>query len=124
MQTNFAHQEQRRFTRVPFVSGITLSYEDKILDGTVVDISLNGLLINCKDFNETADEISASIHFENHSTISAHLKVVHQSSSLYGFRFEDIDSESVAHLRRLLALNLGDESACERELLALFNYHQ
>jgi hypothetical protein len=38
---------------------------------------------------------------------------------LLGFVCRHIDLESISHLRRLVELNLGDESLLERELAAL-----
>ncbi len=124
MNTNLADQEQRRFTRVPFVNGVTLTSNGQSWQGTVVDISFNGVLINCKEFSEETSSIIGEINFESNLTITAELKLVHHNANLYGFCFEDIDTDSVGHLRRLLTLNMGSESTCERELIALFRYHQ
>ena len=96
--------------------------------GTVVDICFNGILINGRSLPTerlaTEDSnIASTIHFESGIDINAHLELVHQHDDFYGFRFAEIDSDSLSHLKKLVMLNLGDE-ACQRELMSLFSYHQ
>ncbi|MGS2717460.1 PilZ domain-containing protein [Eionea flava] len=121
--------EKRRFTRVAFVSHISLSKEKENFqwEGTVVDISFNGILVNIdteSSIGEMGAIINATIHFENDARIDATLQFAHHHDKFYGFSFHEIDSDSLMHLRRIIEHNLGDSSICERELLTLFRYHQ
>ena len=121
--------EQRRFTRVTFVSHITLQQGDRQWNGTVVDISFNGVLVSCDaDIvlaeSDAANIVDAIIHFENDDCITAKLELAHHHGKLYGFSVHEIDSNSLAHLRNIIEQNLVDPSTCERELLTLFRYHQ
>jgi len=128
--TSTQDNEQRRFTRVTFVSHIVLQKGDEKWKGTVVDISFNGVLISCDgDINltkntDTADIVNAFIHFENDECITAKLELAHHHGKLYGFSLYEIDSDSLTHLRNIIEHNLTDSSICERELLTLFRYHQ
>jgi hypothetical protein len=125
--------EQRRFTRVTFVSHITLQQGANQWNGTVVDISFNGLLVS-SDANIVLAEsltdsdginiVDASIHFENDACITTKLELAHHNGKLYGFSLHEIDSDSLTHLRNIIEHNLVDSGVCERELLALFRYHQ
>jgi hypothetical protein len=45
--------------------------------------------------------------------------VVHHQGDCYGLACRGIDLDSVTHLRRLVALNLGDEALLEREIRLL-----
>ena len=45
--------------------------------------------------------------------------VVHHQGQDYGLACREIDLDSVTHLRRLVALNLGDAALLERELTLL-----
>jgi hypothetical protein len=121
--------EQRRFTRVTFVSHITLQQGDRQWNGTVVDISFNGVLVSCDaDIvlaeSDAANIVGATIHFENDDCITVKLELAHHHGKLYGFSVHEIDSNSLAHLRNIIEQNLVDPSTCERELLTLFRYHQ
>jgi hypothetical protein len=48
-------------------------------------------------------------------------ELVHREGHQVGLRCREIDIESIAHLRRLVELNLGDEDLLERELSALIS---
>lgn len=118
--------EKRQFTRVPFVSHIAMSNKHHQWQGTVVDISLDGILIS---FNESIDigsdtVLSATLHFENDTQIQADITLAHHHDSFYGFHFHEIDCDSLSHLRQIISYHLGDAHACERELMHLFSYHQ
>ena len=45
--------------------------------------------------------------------------MTHAEAGRIGFRIEHIDMDSVAHLRRLVELNLGDPDLLKRDLAAL-----
>jgi len=127
------NNEQRRFTRVTFVSHISLQQEDRQWHGTVVDISFNGVLVSCDEeitlggdhtTDQTKNIVEATIHFENDAGINAKLELAHHHGKLYGFSLHEIDSDSLTHLRHIIEQNLTDSGVCERELLSLFRYHQ
>ena len=124
------NNEQRRFTRVTFVNHIVLKKGDTQWNGTVVDISFNGVLISCDSEitlthpADSSDILDAIIHFENDDYITVKLEMAHHHGKLYGFSLYEIDSDSLAHLRNIIEHNLIDSSVCERELLTLFRYHQ
>lgn len=127
MPTSEDNAEQRRFTRVAFVSHIMLSQNDKQWNGTVVDISFKGILVNCETTIDVDDDnliMNATIHFENDAKITALLELVHHNGTFYGFCLHEIDSDSLTHLRHIIEYNLVDHDTCERELLSLFSYHQ
>jgi hypothetical protein len=42
--------------------------------------------------------------------------VVHHQGERYGLVCQELDLDSATHLRRLLELNLGDESLLQREI--------
>jgi hypothetical protein len=118
--------EKRRFTRVPFVNHIALSQGNQSWIGNVVDVSFNGVLIHL-DVDSTIDPqttVAAIVHFENNANIHADLTLAHNHEHFYGFSFNEIDSDSLTHLRNIISHNLGDTKACERELISLFSYHQ
>jgi hypothetical protein len=124
---NSKDNEQRRFTRVVFVNHISLNKGEQQWDGTVVDISFNGILVSSDasiGVNEDDPIIGATIHFENGDRINARLVLAHHHGKFYGFSFHEIDSDSLTHLRGIIEYNLGDGHTCERELLTLFRYHQ
>jgi hypothetical protein len=115
-------EEKRRFTRIPFDADVLLSKEGKEWRTTLQDISLNGLLVNTPanwDGVE-GEHFRLEIIFANSSNlISGEVKVAHMQDDKVGFRVVNIDVDSVAHLRRLVELNIGDEELLNRELSAL-----
>lgn len=119
-------EEKRQFTRVSFVTQAKLSQGDQLWLGHVVDISFKGVLLNsrsplCFDKNQA---ITAEIFFDNGSSMKIKVKEAHNNGQFYGFEFLELDVDGMTHLRNIVMHNLGDDSACERELISLFSYHQ
>ncbi|MCG8429185.1 MAG: PilZ domain-containing protein [Chromatiales bacterium] len=114
--------ERRKFHRILFDAPVMINQQSE-LQSTVVDISLNGVLIQtieewqCKPGD--AAEISIFLDAEQATTITMRVNVAHIDNGRVGLRCKDIDMESIAHLRRLVELNLGDAELLERELEAL-----
>lgn len=118
--------EKRRFTRVPFACDIVISQEPHLWIGTVVDISFNGILVNAKfdtEFDPNAT-FNTTVTFDNGEQFNVTASLIHHNNHFYGFRYKQVSTEDLHHLRNLIMLNLGSDTACERELLSLFSYHQ
>ena len=126
MQPHQQLEEKRQFTRVPFVTQVKLSQNQQLWLGHVVDISLKGILINSATpftFDEK-QAVIAEISFDNEISMRVKVKQAHSNRQFYGFKFLEMDVDGMTHLRNIIMLNLGDDAACERELMALFSYHQ
>ncbi|MCX4187224.1 PilZ domain-containing protein [Methylophaga sp. OBS4] len=122
--TDSQSQERRRFSRIPFeaIAHINTDDGDLYLNCHVLDVSLQGLLISkpgqwqsklgqpCRvdlllDQGQIVIEMLASVaHIDEHSI---------------GFECEQIDLDSITHLKRLVELNLGNDALLHRELSAL-----
>ncbi|ACR14470.1 PilZ domain-containing protein [Teredinibacter turnerae] len=116
-------EERRRFTRVDYQTNATLIQGNAKCVAAIADISLNGLLVSTPEHYEIRVDEPLEVVIELSEDAQIHMKVslAHSSSELLGFRCESIDVESVAHLRRLLELNLGQNDAAERVLAELLH---
>jgi len=123
---NAMSEEKRQFTRVSFVTQVKLSQGEQLWLGHVVDISFKGILVNSRTplIFDKAEPIIAEVFFENGSSMKVKAEEAHNNGRFYGFHFLELDVDGMTHLRNIIMLNLGDESACERELISLFSYHQ
>ena len=115
------NEDRRVFQRIPFDASTELRQGEQRWPVTLVDLSLQGLLIEAPadwpfDRRQTA---TASIMLNGDTQISMDVRWRHSANGQIGFACEHIDIDSISHLRRLLELNLGDSSLLERELSAL-----
>jgi len=116
--------EKRRFSRIPFDAKVLLSRDGREWRTTMLDISLNGLLLRKPEEWEwdavSGQDYNVEILFaEAGPVISAEVTVAHVQGSRIGLQVKNIDVDSVSHLRRLVELNLGDEELLNRELEVL-----
>ncbi len=124
-QTGDPH-ERRRFTRIPFTTRVIFSNSSGIWNGDLVDISLHGLLMERPDnWDEGASgDCRITVTLERGGPeIGVEGELVHAGEQFFGLRFKQMDLPSATHLRRLIALNLGDEKLLERELAELIRAH-
>lgn len=119
--------EKRRFSRIPFDAVAKLRGPGAELDTQLLDISLNGALISRPSgWNGKIGErytLELTLDHSN-SEISMEIVVAHIDDEHIGCSCEHIDLESIIHLRRLVELNLGNESILDRELHALIHAEQ
>ncbi len=114
--------DRRRFTRIPFDAHTSLQQDDWCASVQLVDLSLRGLLtLQPADWQVQRGKAPfiAIIDLSEGSQIRMEVHLVHAEEGLLGFECLHIDLDSISHLRRLIALNLGDEALLERELAAL-----
>jgi hypothetical protein len=114
--------ERRRFTRVMFDASTCLLQDGLSIDVQLVDLSLHGLLVleppGWKDTNRHT-QFNAVIQLAEASQICMDVHLAHAEDGLLGFECDHIDLDSISHLKRLIALNTGDEELLGRELAAL-----
>lgn len=119
------HSENRRhFTRIPMDSEVALRCGEQQWTSRLFDISLKGALLQTPDAFEKQSGTTCQINFslsETNVEIVMQGEIVHQQGEHLGFRCDSIDLDSISHLKRMVELNLGDESLLERELVELFD---
>ena len=110
--------ERRRFTRVRFDTAATLVQGESLFHTHVLDISINGVLLETPEDYSVRTDLPAyiSIFLNDNAEIQMRVSMVHSSSNYLGFHCESIDVESIGHLRRLIELNVDDPNASERIL--------
>lgn len=120
-----SRQDNRRYTRVPFEADIQLDHDGRRLQAELIDISLKGILVLAPgDFaGKPGDPCLATLELGEEAGIEMECTVIHVSGNHVGrrtgLRIDRLDMDSIAHLRRLLELNLGDPELLDRELSGL-----
>lgn len=115
-------QDKRQFTRITFDSPVYLSTETATWQSELVDISLNGVLID-KPANwqgSVGDLYKLTLDLnESDIEIRMEVEVAHMEKNHIGLHCKHIDLDSITHLRRLVELNVGNTEILNRELSAL-----
>jgi len=115
--------ERRRFLRIQFDGSTEIRIGIERYPVKLLDLSLKGALIECPIDLESqpGDSLQLVIHLTNcQEQLNLNVVLVRQFELQYGFRFDEVDIDTLTHLRRLVELNLGDEAMLERELEHLF----
>ncbi|WP_340678547.1 PilZ domain-containing protein [Paraglaciecola sp.] len=116
--------ERRNFNRVVFSTQAELFANDKVWQTDILDLSLKGALIVTPDdflldtnavydLKFKLEGLANSIHMQG--------KMRHANAQFLGFQCDLIDIDSVTELRRLIELNLSDESLLHRDIAALIH---
>jgi hypothetical protein len=113
---------RRHFSRIAFRAPAQLTFADRHIDVSILDLSLNGGLVllpagqrarigeNCTLQMPLGDAVTQ---------IRMQGAVAHIEGPSLGLACRNLDLDSATHLRRLVELNLGDPQLLERELSAL-----
>jgi len=115
-------EEKRRFSRIPFAMDATVTGDGPPCRATVLDISLNGALVECPAGGSPPLESRGILTLPldgDGFQIVMNFTVTHCDGGRLGLRCDSIDVDSITHLKRLVALNLGDPEAVHRELASL-----
>ena len=112
---------RRRFKRIAFDARTELSQGQLIWPVKLIDLSLKGLLIERPEpwLGDREKDFFVDIHLSDDVDIEMDVRLAHEEHGQLGFVCRHISLESIQRLRRLIELNLADETALERELGAL-----
>jgi len=113
--------DRRRFQRIEFDAATELVQGDRRWPVELHDLSLKGLLVRRPEgWDADAEQpFEARVRLADDAEVRMEVAMTHEEGDLIGFVCQHIDLDSIAPLRRLVELNLGDEALLERELAAL-----
>jgi len=112
-------KNRRQFTRILFSIKAELTINDKNYPVSIHDISLNGVLISGINHQQSLKGQIGILTFclsDHDSKVTMHIAVVHEHNNEIGLQCNAIDIDSVTLLRRLIELNLGDNTQLDKEL--------
>ncbi len=115
-------ENRRQFTRILFSIDAQLEIDEQSYPINIHDISLNGALISSPEKVDNILHKLGVLRFNlagAETEVCMHIAVVHVEPDEIGLQCNAIDIDSVTHLRRLVELNLGDESQLNKELSQL-----
>lgn len=111
--------EKRRFSRILYQAPATLSQGNQQLSSCIQDLSLHGLLLWSEiepDF-DTHALVDVCFTLPNSDvTLSLTAKIISVHERIIRMVINHIDIESIAHLRRLVELNVGNDDLLHRDL--------
>lgn len=113
--------ERRQFWRAHFHSPVQLAMHGHVAEAELYDISLKGALVKVPEGwpGKKGDRCQMRLALSAATTISMTTHVSHIDGRRVGLRCDNIDLDSVTHLRRLVELNAGEPGLLDRELSAL-----
>ena len=124
--TTATSEDRRQHSRNTFHTAAHLVVGNRRIEARVLDLSLKGALVEIPELEPrltAADDQTCWLDIRLDDTeddlISMETKVAHAHRNRVGLLCQEIDLDSVTHLRRLVELNLGDPALLERELSAL-----
>ena len=116
-------KNRRQFWRAHFHSPVQLAAHGQVTEADLYDISLKGALLKVPEnwMGKNGDHCQLRLHLAANATISMSTTIAHIAGRRVGLHCDNIDLDSVTHLRRLVALNSGDPRILDRELAALLS---
>ena len=114
--------ERRRFSRIAFHRPATVELAAERATCELLDVSLKGALVEAPvTFRGAVGQACVlTIQLDaGDAVVRMDGTIVHRKGAQLGIRCTGIDLDSIAHLRRIVELNLGDEELLHRELSAL-----
>lgn len=115
-------ENRRNFSRVQFKSKAFLSFGNAQAEVDLIDISLKGALIVPMTSLVIDKGDSCAFEFnlsETDIVMKINACVVYKRNGHLGLKFDNIDLDSMIHLRRLVELNIGDPDKIQKELFFL-----
>jgi len=114
--------ERRQYQRVNFNATAKLTKDEQSFGCQIVDLSIHGVLL--RPHGVIRSKVGAIYQLEiplsdDENSIKMTLKLTHQHPKNIGFVCQQIDLDSITHLRKVVELNTGDSEILERDLATL-----
>lgn len=120
MNDGLKHTERRHFARAPLRRQVQVSCNGREFATDLLNISLKGALLktpeNWHELPRCPCSLALALDNAEQTQIQMQGYVLRQDSQRLGFYCEHIDWASIAHLRRLIELNLEEDTPLEGEV--------
>jgi len=110
---------KRKFSRVEFKIVATVKHGQRQFVGAVSNLSLSGIFLvtdQCLPVGEVA-AILIALDDQPENSVEMTGKVARVTEEGIAFNFDKIDYDSFIHLKNIVALNSGDESKIQDEMV-------
>jgi hypothetical protein len=117
-------ENRRRFSRIHFVTDASLQVVDAHYDAHVLNLSLKGILLYVPHLPQRTLAAEAMIQFRLEGSdivLQFRGKLAHREQDRVGYRFIEMNLDSMSHLRRLLEYNLGDPAQLKHEIYGFYD---
>jgi len=116
--------QRRRYSRIPFCGSAVFQAGLGQWPCDVLDLSLRGALITVA-VPDVAPGFPCLLELRLDDDVCVRMEghIAHHYANQVGIVCDETDLDSISHLRRLLALNLGDTSLLNREFSTLLAEH-
>ena len=116
-----SEQERRRFTRIYYNAKVLIEQGEHKTVGSVIELSLNGALINSKTELDQSQPIDIQIIIDELSpAIGMKAEIIHHEEQQYGLKTLEIDIDSMLQLRTIISMYNNDPDDIHRESKALW----
>ena len=114
-------QERRHYQRIPFIAEVLLTHNEEQWSCGLEDISLKGILIMAPTDVDVSNIKTCKVDLVlgEGADISMTAHISHTTESHWGMEWDNIELDSLTHLRRLLELNMDDPEEMHREIAEL-----
>ena len=109
----------RRFRRIPFEAEVTLTVDQDVWSGELLDVAMKGAMVGTDTPLPLllGSKCSLCISLSGSPiSLDFQAEMIHSEDNHYGFKFISEDLETLTHLRKLIELNTGDAEATRSEL--------
>jgi len=115
------NNEERHFERITFNCLVKFEFEDFRHDCELIDISLKGALIaNCTGAtSDIGTPCKLILKLSDNESIIMQGHIAHKKHNRIGINCEQLDLDSITHLRKLVEINSSNPSLLDRELINL-----
>lgn len=114
--------ERRKFSRVVYQADVTLLQGNTQWDGSLIDLSLHGLLVELNHDCDAELNTELNVRFtlnESDINIIAECELINKTNNTLRLCIHHIDIDSISHLKRLIELNVGNSDLLLRQLSEL-----
>lgn len=111
--------ERRRFSRIIYQAPAVINQGEYELQTTIQDLSLHGLLLSAEQVPDLVVHSSVNVSFtlpESDITIHLQAEVLSTQNDIVRLKIDNIDIDSISHLKRLVELNVGNDRLLHREI--------
>ena len=118
--------ERRRYTRISLHVQAEFASQGRGWPCQAIDLSLNGALVSRPRGweGELGERCTLLFRLDEGATIQMVGILRHQDAYALGWRCTGIDLDSMATLRRLVEINLGEPALLRRELGEMMREHE
>ena len=114
--------KNRHFTRVDYLIGVSIKYDNNVVICNTANLSLGGMLLKTDNKVPLNTPVNVTVYHANNASIKFSARVVRKEANGVGVQIDNLNADAFSQLRDIVSENSNDPEQVMQETYGMLKF--